>query len=551
MPSTPRPKRRPRFLIAGAGALLLAAALAACSSSVAGMAITGRPATAGTTAAPPTSAGTPAAVPAGLEKFYGQQLDWGSCADLATSEDTSFYRSASLQCADLTVPLSYDEPDGRTIALKVLRKPATDPSARIGSVIINPGGPGGSGVETAGQLAAYGVTAQLNRQFDIVGFDPRGVGSSTPAIRCQTDAERDASRAFTPRTRTQAEVDAANALAKKIAEGCVALTGAQGVDGKAFLANVGTSNVAKDLDVLRAAVGDEKLTYLGWSYGTSIGTSYARQFPGNVRAMILDGAVDPNADPVAETVAQGEGFQKAFEDFAAWCAQQEQCALGADPAQATAEYQQLVRPLLDNPVKLPDGRVLTFGDANTGTGQALYSESLWPQLSKGLTDLSNGDGAELMKLADSYDGRGADGTYSNTLDAFLAIGCIDGSRSVPPDAAQQLAEKYAAAAPFFDSGDPPRATKDACDYWPVPPEPEPAAVDATGLPKVLVISTTKDPATPYEAGVRLAEELGAALLTVDGTNHTAYLGLGNSCVDDIGTEYLTNLKLPGDKATCS
>ncbi len=558
MSSHHRPLRRPRSLLAGAGALLLAVTLAACSSSVAGTATTGRAVTGAATAAPPssgaptsTTGGTPAAVPAGLETFYGQQLDWGSCADLATSEDTSFYRSASLQCADLTVPLSYDEPDGETVTVKVLRKPATDPSQRIGSVIINPGGPGGSGVETAGQLAAYGITAELGKRFDIVGFDPRGVGSSTPAVRCQTDAERDATRAFTPRTRTQAEVDAVNAQAKKLAEGCVALTGAQGVDGKAFLADVGTSNVAKDLDVLRAAVGDEKLTYLGWSYGTSIGTSYARQFPENVRAMILDGAVDPKADPVAETVAQGEGFQKAFEDFAAWCAQQDQCALGTDPAKATANYQRLVRRLLDNPVQLPDGRVLTFADANTGTGQALYSESLWEQLSKGLTDLSNGDGTELMKLADSYDGRAPDGTYSNTLDAFLAIGCIDGSRSVPADAAQQLAEKYAAAAPFSDSGDPPKATKDPCDYWPVPPKPEPTDLDAGALPKLLVISTTNDPATPYEAGVRLADELGASLLTVDGTNHTAYLGLGNSCVDDIGTAYLTDLKLPEDGATCS
>ncbi len=541
-------------MFAGVGAIVLTLILAGCSSSVAGTATT-----AGTgTVAPsgvspsPTAAGTPAAVPAGLEKFYDQQLDWGSCADLATSEETNFYRSASLQCADLTVPLSYEDPAGPTITVKVLRKPATDQARRIGSVIVNPGGPGGSGVDIVGQLGAYGVAAELNKQLDLVGFDPRGVGSSTPAIRCQTDAERDAAREFTARTRTQAEVDAANAQAERIAQGCAALSGTQeGIDGKTFLANVGTSNVAKDLDVLRAAVGDERLTYLGWSYGTSIGTSYARQFPENVRAMILDGAIDPNADPVQEQIGQSEGFQKAFDDFGAWCAQQAQCALGKDPAQATVNYQRLVRPLLDNPVKLPDGRVLTFGDANTGTGQALYSDSLWEPLSTALTDLSKGDGAGLMQLADSYDGRAADGTYSNTLDAFLAIGCIDGSRSVPADLAQQLAEKSAAAAPFADSGDPPRAIKDPCDFWPVPPKPEPTEIDANGLPRVLVISTTKDPATPYQAGVNLAKELDAALLTVEGTNHTAYLGIGSTCVDDIGTAYLTELKLPDDGAKCS
>ncbi len=512
---------------------------------------TGGPA-ASSSAQGPSAADTPAAVPAGLERYYGQQLDWGSCAELATSEETTFYRSASLQCADLTVPLVYDEPDGETISVKVLRKPATDQAQRIGSVITNPGGPGGSGVEFAGQFGAYGIAAELNKRFDFVGFDPRGVGSSTPEIRCQTDAERDAARAVTLRTRTQAEVDAANAEAKKIAEGCVALSGrAQGIDGATLLGNVGTRDVAKDLDVLRAAVGDEKLTYIGWSYGTSIGTAYAEQFPKNVRAMILDGAIDPEADPLAETVAQGEGFQKAFEDFAAWCADQESCALGTNPERATEAYQELVRPLLDRPVKLADGRVLTFADANTGTSQALYSNSLWETLSTALTDLSNGDGSGLMSLADTYDGRAPDGTYSNSLDAFLAIGCIDGSRTVPADLAQQLAEKYAAAAPFTSSGDPARATKDPCDFWPVPPTSEPHLPQVDGLPRLLVISTTKDPATPYQAGVNLAKALDASLLTVEGTNHTAYLGIGSTCVDDIGTAYLTTLALPADGATCS
>lgn len=490
-------------------------------------------------------------MPAGLEKFYGQQLSWGSCAKFATSAATKFYRSASLQCADLTVPLAYDDPAGPTITLQVLRKPATDAGQRIGSVVINPGGPGGSGVEYAAYLGAYGVGADLTKRFDLVGFDPRGVGFSQPGIHCQSDAERDSSRAQVPRTRTQQEVDAANAAAERIAKGCAALSGSgRGIDGARFLANVGTRDVAKDLDVLRAALGDNQLTYIGWSYGTSIGTAYAEQFPTNVRAMILDGALDPEADPAAESIAQAEGFQKAFEDYAAACAKQSPCPLGTDPQQATASYQALVRPLLDAPAKLADGRVLSFSDANTGTSQALYSESRWDSLTKALEDLKNGDGSALMALADRYDGRAADGTYSNSLDAFLAIGCVDGSRTLDPTQLDQIAAKYAAAAPYQDSGDPPRGIKDPCDFWPVKPTSTPHVPDVKGLPRILVISTTQDPATPYQAGVNLADVLGASKLTVEGTNHTAYLGIGSTCVDAIGTSYLTTLALPDDGTTC-
>jgi pimeloyl-ACP methyl ester carboxylesterase len=539
--------------------------LAACSAPVAGSASIGTtagPARSSTTSSEsgtPPATSSPAAdtpIPAGLEEFYQQQLDWGSCADLVTSDDTKFYRSASLQCADLTVPLSYDDPAGPTIQLKVLRKKATDQANRIGSVIVNPGGPGGSGVDIAGSYAGYGLTGSVNRQFDFVGFDPRGVNASVPEIRCQTDAERDATRATTPRTRTPEEIAAANAQSERFAQGCAALSGASaGIDGTTFLANVGTPNVAKDLDVLRAALGDRQLSFIGWSYGTSIGTSYATQFPRNVRAMILDGAVDPNEDGVALQVGQAEGFQQVFEDFAAWCAAPEQtakqpCPLGADPAAATAAYQALVRPLLDQPLPLADGRVLTFGDATTGTLQALYSESLWPALSDAVTGLVAGDGSGLMGLADVYDGRDASGHYSNFLDAFTAISCVDGLGAIPDDQLQQAAEKFAAAAPFRDSGDPPAAVKDPCGFWPVPPAPSAPVAGVPGLPQVLVISTTHDPATPYEAGVNLAKALDARLLTVDGSSHTAFLGSGNQCVDDIGTQYLVDLTLPADGTTC-
>ena len=414
-------------------AAVLLATLAACSvpvdgtasraggaaTTAAGTGITqpSAPATAGGTGGTGTTAATQtAAVPAGLETFYGQQLSWGPCASFSTDDSTKkLYAKSTFQCAFLTVPLDYSAPTGSTIKLGVLKVSATG-SDRIGSVVMNPGGPGGSGMSAVAQFS--GSAAALLRRFDFVGFDPRGVGASVPTIRCATDAERDASRAVVDRTGTPAEIAAADARTEQVANRCFELTTTDEVDGAAFLGKIGTVDVAKDLDVLRAALGDRQLTYLGFSYGTSIGTQYAEQFGKNVRAMILDGAVDPDADTVQDSVNQAAGFQTAFDDFATWCAQQAGCVLGTDEAKSTAVYQQLTRPLLDKPVSLADGRVLSYNDANTGTAAALYSKDYWPYLLQGLLKLSQGDGSVLMALADSYEERDAGGHYANLLEAF-------------------------------------------------------------------------------------------------------------------------------------
>ena len=513
-------------------------------------------------------------MPAGLEQYYSQQLNWQACSTFAsTASQQDLYAQEDLECARMKVPLAYPEPgtvvaDGASVQIGVLRKPATDEAERIGSAVFNPGGPGGSGMEFVASLvsapadsggaqpdptaaATAKSIATLNASFDLVGFDPRGVGASLPTVQCQTGAERDASRAQVPRSRNQADVDAANAAQQKIAELCVQRTGVDdGIDGKEFLANIGTRDVARDLDVLRAVLGDEQLTYVGLSYGTSIGTVYAEQFPENVRALILDGAVDPNEDPATSAVNQAAAFQSAFEDYAAWCAKQTVCVLGDDPTKATAVYQSLVRPLLDKPLKLADGRVLSFDDANTATSQALYLDSLWPALSTGLLNLSRGDGKILMLLADLYNDRDDTGEYGRILDVFNAVRCVDGPAVTDPAAVTKFNADYAAAAPFSDSGDPAGDRKDICAFWPVPPTMQPHKPDVTGLPQVLVISTTGDPATPYQAGVDLAKDLGAFLLTVEGTRHTAYLGAGIECVDQIGNDYLINLNLPPEGTTC-
>lgn len=498
---------------------------------------------------------SPLAVPAGLERFYQQELTWGSCAEYAPRpEAEELFAKPEFECTDLVVPLSYEDtlaasdPNGPTITLAVLRKPATDQANRIGSAIFNPGGPGASGNESAAGNAEAAVN--LNQRFDLVGFDPRGVGASRPAVQCQTGEERDATRAFTPRSRTQAEVDEANAVQAEIAQLCLERTGvAEGIDSKAFLANVGTRDVARDLDVLRGALGDEQLTYVGFSYGTSIGVEYAEQFPANVRAMVLDGVAGPEEDAATSGIRQAEGFQQAFEDFAAWCAERPNCALGADPAQSVAVYHSLVRPLLDEPLTLEDGRTLTHPDAITGTIQALYSDQLWEILAGALLQLSTGDGQVLMALADFYLQRSENGQYGSIIEVFNAVRCVDRPAVTDPAAVTRYNADYAAAAPFADPGDPAGAILDICAVWPLPPTSEPNVPDIPGLPRLLVVSTEGDPATPYQAGVDLAAAIDAALLTVEGTRHTAYLSVGD-CVDGIVDAYLIDLTLPADGARC-
>jgi pimeloyl-ACP methyl ester carboxylesterase len=485
-------------------------------------------------------------VPAGLEKFYSQQLTWEECADYGkTDYDRQTLDKDDLQCTHLTVPLEYAEPDGETIELGVLRSPAKDRSQRIGSLVINPGGPGAAGLSTAASLADANDT--LADRFDFVGFDPRGVGSSEPAVECLSDEEMDEERAddaeldVSPAGVTKQETEA-----KEYGQECAANT----EFGDAMLANIGTRDVAKDLDVLRSALGDEKLNYLGYSYGTRIGYTYAETFPQNVRALVLDGALDPSKTPVEEVVAQGAGFQKAFNDFVAWCVQEDDCALGKDANAALQQFQNLVRPLGQNPVQVNDGRRLSYEDATTGVVQALYSEQLWEHLNTGLNELKQNEGNTLMQLADLYLERDQSGEYSTTQDVFTAVRCVDDPRVTDPNVALEVSRQYKAAAPFLDDGNPPVGVLDSCAYWPVPNTSEPHVPNVAGLPQVLVISTTGDPATPYEAGVALAKGLNGVLLTYEATQHTVFLQ-GNECVDGAGATYLTDLKLPAEGTRCT
>jgi pimeloyl-ACP methyl ester carboxylesterase len=385
---------------------------------------------------------------------------------------------------------------------------------------------------------------ELGQRFDLVGFDPRGVSSTQPQVHCLTPPERDAERlmnlgvdtspAGVARTESQERTDDAE---------CASRTG---ID---VLAHVGTREVARDLDVIRSALGDDKLSYLGYSYGTRIGTTYAEDFPRTVRAMILDGAVDPAQDPVAEHIDQGRGFQQAFDMFSAWCAGRADCALGKDTGQSVNAFHTLVLPLITHPATVSDGRNLSYTDATTGTIQALYLPALWIPLNRGLQELAQSHGDILIRLADVYYGRSPDGTYSTQTDVLQAVTCVDNPPITDRNVARKADAQFRAVAPFLDDGQPPSPALDNCAFWPVPPTSRPHQPQTPGLSTVMVISTTHDPATPYQAGVNLAHELNGRLLTFDGTQHTAFLH-GIDCVDRAGITYLTTLQPPPEGSRC-
>ncbi|HEY8373175.1 MAG TPA: alpha/beta hydrolase, partial [Pseudonocardiaceae bacterium] len=306
----------------------------------------------------------------------------------------------------------------------------------------------------------------------------------------------------------------------------------------------------RDLDVLRSVLGDEKLTYLGYSYGTRLGTTYAEMFPDNVRALVLDGAVLPHTDTVAQVTGQVAGFQLALESFLEWCTERDDCPLGDDPETAEQELNRMLEPLKEKPLSVKD-RKLSYNDAVTAVIQAMYSDELWILLRDGLEELANDEGTTLLLLADAYLGRDTDGRYSTQMDAFLAIRCVDEPPVKDRELLRQQIEQLRAQAGdnrlLIDPDQP--VALDACAFWPVPPTSEPHELSVPGLPQVLVISTTGDPATPYQAGVDLARMLNARLLTYDGDQHTVALQ-GVPCVDEVVVDYLVDLTLPDADVDC-
>ncbi|MGP4110413.1 alpha/beta hydrolase [Streptomyces sp. 4N509B] len=479
----------------------------------------------------------PEEIPANLQSYYDQELSWESCQGAGGR--------AGFECAMLTVPLDYAHPDPATdIQVAVTRQAANDPGTRIGALLMNPGGPGSSAVEFAQTQSTYIFPAEVRARYDMVGFDPRGTGGTEP-VECLPGERMDDHTATDRTPDDAAEIDALIATMEDFGEGCQERTGE-------LLEHLSTIETARDMDVLRSALGDEQLHYVGFSYGTKLGATYAGLFPHRVGRLVLDAAVDPRLPTLDTDREQAGGFETAFRSFASDCAELDDCPLGTGDADAAS--QRLLDFFADidaNPLPTDDPeRPLTESLATTGVALAMYAPSLWPVLRDALTAaFDEGDGAPLLDLADSYYEREGDGSYDTSSFAFHAIGCLDSpAGSQNPDEVRELLASYEEASPTFGA-DFAWATLQ-CGLWPVEPSGHPVSIPAAGAADILVLGTTRDPATPYAWAEGLAEQLESGILiSYDGDGHGAY-AVGSDCVDEAVNAYLLDDVSPENGTTC-
>ncbi|GAA2261983.1 alpha/beta hydrolase [Streptomyces indiaensis] len=523
--------RRTRSRAKTAAGLLVTAALlvSACSS---GSATT----SAASAAQEAALAALPQATPAALATYYGQKPAWRKCG------------VSGFQCATLKAPLDYAEPSAGDIGLALTRKKATGPGKRLGSLLVNPGGPGGSAIGYMQAYAGIGYPAEVRARYDMVAVDPRGVAGSEP-VECldgpgmdrytRTDATPDDGR----------ETDGLVAAYRRFAEGC-------GADAPRLLRHVSTVEAARDMDIVRAALGDQKLNYVGASYGTFLGATYAGLFPDRAGRLVLDGAMDPSLPARRLNLEQTAGFETAFRSFAKDCVRQAGCPLGGkgtSPERVGENLKAFFAKLDARPVPTgdADGRTLTESLATTGVIAAMYDEGAWEQLREALTSaMKENDGSGLLVLSDGYYERDADGAYSNLMFANAAVNCLDLPAAFDtPDQVRRALPAFRKASPVFGEGLAWAALN--CAYWPVQATGEPHRIEAKGAAPIVVVGTTRDPATPYRWARALAGQLSSArLLTYEGDGHTAY-GRGSSCIDRTINAYLVRGTPPTDGKRCS
>ncbi|PYC71467.1 alpha/beta hydrolase [Streptomyces tateyamensis] len=514
------------------------AVVAGCSGSGGTRPAAGTGSSPAVTAAPPTSAApSPSLRPGGeadpaLKSFYGQQIGWAPCAADPALKNVDM---STFQCGTAHVPLDYAHPTVDTVDLALIRKPAAKADQRLGSLFLNPGGPGGSGIEEVAG-GANGRFQSLNQRYDLVGFDPRGVGRST-AVHCLDDAARD-------KLNAQDHADAGSD--QGFADACRAKSGK-------LLPFVGTVDAARDLDVLRGAVGDQKLDYLGFSYGTYLGAEYAEQFPDRTGRLVLDGAMDPSNDPLDADVAQLVGFEGVFERWAADCPSHSGCPLGKDPAAAAQRAAAFLDGLEQHPMTTSDGRTLTAAEGWTGALEMLYGDAKsWEYLRNGMEWAMQAHKADyLMAFADDYNGRDKQGHYTNMADANVAINCADYGAPVPSDDRinQALAQLHSQAKYLTARMTAEDLNAQDCRDWPYHPSTAPHVIKAAGAAPILVVGSTGDDATPYAWAQHLAAGLAdATLLTRDGDGHTGYGK--SSCIKKAVDSFLVDGTMPAAGTHC-
>ncbi|MEU1470679.1 alpha/beta hydrolase [Streptomyces sp. NPDC005761] len=513
-----------------AAALLLTGVLAGCEDAADDK--PGRPgdrttASAASPSAAPSADASGKPLPAALTS---QRLAWKRCK----APEGGTAPGSAWRCTTVRVPLDYAKPDGDTIGIALIRKEARDKGRRLGSMLFNFGGPGGSGVSTLPRAAgSYGA---LNTRYDLVSFDPRGVAGSA-GVRCRTDREQESSYRKIDMTPDTAAEEAAF-----MKDGAGFGAGCEKRSGK-VLPFVGTTSAARDMDLIREVLGDRKLTYFGMSYGTELGGTYAHLFPKHVGRTVFDAVVDPTADTTGHARNQTTGFQRALENYLK--------DRGQDPRAGTRRIAALLKRIDAKPLPTGTGRELNESLAITGIVLPLYSKDSWPVLTQALDEAEGGKGSLLLQLADSYNGRDENGHYDTQNHSQRAISCADTKARPTAAEARALLPEFRKLSPVFG----PFLAWDTagwCADWPVAGEHDTPEASAPGAGPILVVGTTGDPATPYEGARRMADELGkgvGVLLTNKGEGHGAYGG--NSCVTSTVDAYFLDGKVPADGKTCS
>ncbi|WP_344894376.1 alpha/beta hydrolase [Actinomadura meridiana] len=467
---------------------------------------------------------------------------WKRCTGLPEPPPGVEPPATGFRCATLRVPLDHSRPSGKKIGIALIKIPATGRGHRVGSLLFNFGGPGGDGVETLARAADR--YEALGAHYDLVGFDPRGVGRSAP-VTCVDARHMDALAALDDSPDTPAEEKAYLDGRAAFAKGCAARSGA-------LLPHVGTLDAVQDVDLIRAALGDERLHYFGISYGTWLGAAYAHRYPDRVGRAVLDGAVDTTIGGADLALQRAAAFQRALGDFGAACARlgRESCPLGKEGPSVAASVGRILAGLDRDPLPTSGGRDLTQSLGTTGVAAALYSRDAWPYLAQGLVDaVKRRDGSLLLMLADAQNGRAEDGSYSSLAAANTAITCADGTERPTPADVRRLLPEFRRASPAFGTSMAWGLLQ--CTGWPVPGDDAAREVSAPSAAPMLVIGNTGDPATPYPWAAALTKALGgrATLLTLEGEGHGAY-DTGEPCVRAAVNAYLLRGTVPPSGTTC-